>query len=144
MVEFNDITLSAGKQKKRGTLSWTTTTAPTSIDFRSKASNKPISIRLSDITSFSWSQQFDGYQWKIGLQGGTIVKFAGFQESAYKDIESLANDRKLIIQKEIVSTKGANAGKLEITGEGVGGTVIYLYPAALQTTLRSAVYWQPS
>ena len=40
MVEFNDITLTAGKQRKRGSLSWAAS-SPSSMDFRSKTAARP-------------------------------------------------------------------------------------------------------
>ena len=119
MVEFGDVVLTAGKQRKRGSLSWLSPTSsppPSTLDFRSKTSTKPVTVRLSDVLSLSWARHFDGFTLRIQLQGGTTIKFSGFQEAAYKDIAALAATRQLDVQRESVSTKGTNAGHLDMTG----------------------------
>ena len=120
MVEFGDVVLTAGKQKKRGSLSWLSPSSsppPSSMDFRSRTSTKPVTIRLSDIASLSWARHFDGFTLRIRLQGGTVVKFSGFTEAAYKDVAALAATRALEVTRETVNTRGTNAGHLDMTGQ---------------------------
>ena len=120
MVEYHDIVLTAGKQKKRGSLSWSSASAsppPSSMEFRSRTSTNPVTIRLADIKTLSWSRHFDGFTLRVGLAGGTVIKFSGFSEDAYRELLLLAQLRSVDISKETVSTKGTNAGQLGMTGQ---------------------------
>ena len=117
MVEFADITLTAGKQKKRGSLSWASL-SPAVIEFRSRASTKPVSIRVADVASLSWCRHWDGWTLRVGLQGGgTVIRFSGFtDEAALRDVQALAKSRSIDVTRQQLSTKGSNAGQMDLTG----------------------------
>src|SRR5437879_6071569 len=122
MPSYDDILLVAGSQHKRGNLQWDASTDSNPVKvllFKSKTSQKPVSINPIEIAHFSWSELHDGHQLTIELSnGGTMIAFKGFPAKAYEDIkqmiESLGNGKSL--QTEKVSTKGKNAGSFTITG----------------------------
>jgi hypothetical protein len=140
MVEYDEITLSAGSQHKRGLLQWDNNSQPVKVlMFKSKTSNKPVSINPNDIKSFLWTELHDGHQLTIELNtGGTTIAFRGFPAKAINDLEVLVagldGDKKLIIQK--LATKGKNWGQFNISGNTRTNS-----PAtspALQTAILSA------
>ena len=116
MVEFVDVILTAGKQRKRGSLSFTSTSAPT-LDFQPRTSTSKVRIALSDVASLSWWQQFDGFVLRVEMRGGTTVKFSGLKEDAWQHLTQLAKQHTLPINKQHLSTKGTNAQQLHVTGQ---------------------------
>ena len=116
MVEFADVILTAGKQRKRGSLSFASSSAAT-LDFQPRASSSKVRIALADVASLSWWQQFDGFVLRVEMRGGTTVKFSALKEEAWQHLQPLAKQHSLPAHKHSLSTKGTNAQQLEVTGQ---------------------------
>jgi len=117
MVDFPDVILTAGKQKKRGSLTLPTSAPFTSIDFKPKTSSKTVAIKCSDISAFYWWLQFDGFSLRLDLNGGAKVKFTSLPESALQTLQAIANNQQKQINKYTLDTKGGNAGMIELKGK---------------------------
>ena len=116
MVELADVVLTAGKQRKRGSLSFASSSSAT-LDFQPRASSSKVRIALADVASLSWWQQFDGFVLRVEMRGGTTVKFSGLKEEAWQPIGQLAKQHSLPLNKQSISTKGTNAQQLQVTGQ---------------------------
>ena len=113
--------LTAGKQRKRGSLSFASASSST-LDFQPRSSTSKVRIALADVSSLSWWQQFDGFVLRVEMRGGTTVKFSALKEDAWQHIASLAKHHNLPSHKRNISTKGTNAQQLEVTGQQTAQT----------------------
>ena len=116
MVEFADVILTAGKQRKRGSLSFASASSAT-LDFQPRASNSKVRIALADVAALTWWQQFDGFVLRVEMRGGTTVKFSQLKEDAWQHVSALCKHHTLPISKQSISTKGTNAQQLQVTGQ---------------------------
>ena len=108
--------LTAGKQRKRGSLSFASASAAT-LDFQPRASNSKVRIALADVASLAWWQQFDGFVLRVEMRGGTTVKFSGLKDDALQPFAQLAKQHALPIDRVSLSTRGTNAQQLKVTGQ---------------------------
>ena len=120
MPEFSDVVLSAGKNKKRGTLSWPplvpSQPAPP-LQFQTKVSGtKPVIIAPTDIIAYNLLLQSDGYMWRLTLKNRNVVRFSGLATNTVNDLERYVAANNLTLSKEVVATKGTNAGHFTVTG----------------------------
>lgn len=142
MPQYDDILLYVARQKKRGVLSWPDADpaqpAATSFTYQSKSSNKPLTIAAKDVSSYTWCSTFDGNTLKLLIpdrgtykqgerpKGATLVRLCGLPHAALAEVEKFVeglnrnaseDDEKITLQRQQLSTRGLNSGKVEITGE---------------------------
>ena len=137
MVEFADVVLTAGKQRKRGSLSFSSASSAT-LDFQPRASSSKVRIALADVASLAWWQQFDGFVLRVEMRGGTTVKFSGLKDDAWQHIAAIAKQHTLPLNKQTLSTKGTNAQQLNVTGQ-----TPYRQDSTEQSTIRPVQQIRP-
>ncbi|KAI9595568.1 structure-specific recognition protein-domain-containing protein [Syncephalis fuscata] len=74
-------------------------------------------IRREDLRKTQWLRAARGYQLRIQLKDGTIVKFDGFQEDAFERLKgSIKHNYHLPLELKELCLKGWNWGKTEFNG----------------------------